>query len=82
MPKDEAPKLYSDWLSAKVTNKNWQEASQLAGKVAVDKGFDLQWLYNHQRAGQEMLVASGVLEGVAARFVSWIPKWVDAVHAD
>jgi hypothetical protein len=74
--------VYSDWLWAKVTNQKWLEASQLAGEVTVDKGYDLHWLYTNQKAGKDMMIASGVLEGVAARFVSWVSKWVDDVYTD
>ena len=82
VPEDEAPKLYSDWLMAKVSNPEWRAASQLAGQVTVAKGYDLHWLYTHQKAGRDMLITNGVLEGVAARFVSWIYKWLGAVHKD
>jgi hypothetical protein len=33
--------LYSDWLSAKVTNKNWQEASQLGLGLILSWGLNL-----------------------------------------
>jgi hypothetical protein len=72
-----APIVYSRWLSAGVTNQKWREATRLEGEVTVDKGYDLRWLYNNQKAGIDMLIASGVLEGVAARFVSRVWKWVD-----
>lgn len=64
---------------AKVSNQKWREAYQLAGEVTVDKGYDLYWLYIHQTAGKDMLITNGVLEGVAARFVSWVSNWVDNV---
>jgi hypothetical protein len=76
VPDDEAPIVYSDWLCAKVTNEKWRTASQLAGEVTVDKGYDLRWLNANQKAGKDMLIANGVLEGVAARFVSWVSRWV------
>ena len=56
--------------------------SQLAGEVTVDKGYDLHWLHANQKAGKDMLIVNEVLEGVAARFVSWISRWVEDVHAD
>ncbi|KAI0810008.1 hypothetical protein GGR55DRAFT_695806 [Xylaria sp. FL0064] len=82
VPEDEAPVLYSHWLTSRITNRRWQEASRLAGEVAVDRGYDLHWLFAHQKAGKEMLVQNGVLEGVAARFVSWISKWVDEARTE
>ncbi|KAJ3569924.1 hypothetical protein NPX13_g5911 [Xylaria arbuscula] len=82
VPEDEAPVLYSHWLISRITNRRWQEASRLAGEVAVDRGYDLHWLFAHQKAGKEMLVQNGVLEGVAARFVSWISKWVDEARIE
>ncbi|KAK7928431.1 hypothetical protein PG985_005429 [Apiospora marii] len=82
LPEDEAPIEYSRWLSAKVTNQRWRDASRLAGDVVVDKGYDLDWLFTHQKAGKDMLIENGVLEGVAARFVSWVPKWVDDAGKD
>ncbi|KAI1315582.1 hypothetical protein F5Y16DRAFT_202129 [Xylariaceae sp. FL0255] len=77
VPEDKAPVQYSEWLSARITNQAWQDASRLAGQVAVDKGYDLHWLFSHQKAGKEMLIENGVLEGVAARFVSWVQRWAD-----
>lgn len=82
VPDDEAPIVYSDWLCAKITNEKWRTASQLAGEVTVDKGYDLHWLNANQKVGKDMLIANGVLEGVAARFVSWVSRWVDDVHKD
>lgn len=82
VPDDEAPIVYSDWLRAQVTNEKWRVATLLAGKVTVDKGYDLRWLYTNQKDGKDMLILSGVLEGVAARFVSWVPRWVDDVCTD
>lgn len=82
VPDDEAPIVYSDWLCAKITNEKWRTASQLANEVTVNKGYDLHWLYANQRAGKDMLIANGVLEGVAARFVSWISRWADDIHTD
>ncbi|KAK8048247.1 hypothetical protein PG994_009977 [Apiospora phragmitis] len=69
VPKDQAPVRYSDWLSAKVDNQRWRDAYKLAGEVAVDKGYDLRWLFTHQKLGRDMLVENGVLEGIAATFV-------------
>ncbi|KAK9774270.1 hypothetical protein SCAR479_09134 [Seiridium cardinale] len=63
---DKAPIHYSRWLSAKVTNHNRQEVSQLAGQVTVDEGYDLHWLFTHRKAGKDMLIENGVMEGVAA----------------
>lgn len=81
-PEDEAPKFYSDWLEARVKDQSWRAATRLAGEVTVAKGYDLQWLYTNQKAGRDMLEKSGVLEGVAARYVSWIPQWVQDVYTD
>jgi hypothetical protein len=36
VPDDEAPIVYSNWLSAKVTSEKWRTASQLAGEVTID----------------------------------------------
>jgi hypothetical protein len=79
---DEAPIVYSDWLRAKVANEDWQMATSLAAKITVDKGYDLRWLYANQEAGKDMLIKSGVLEGVPARFVSWVRKWTDDVYTE
>lgn len=80
MPRDEAPYCYSDWLCRPVTNEAWLASYRLASRVTVDKGYDLRWLYTEQRAGAEMLVANGVLEGIAAQFVSMVKEWLDNVH--
>ncbi|KAH7009365.1 uncharacterized protein B0I36DRAFT_401682 [Microdochium trichocladiopsis] len=66
-PDDTAPIVYAHWLSARVSNQHWQAATKLAGEVTVAKGYDLKWLHANQKEGQKMLVANGVLEGVAAR---------------
>ncbi|KXJ85273.1 hypothetical protein Micbo1qcDRAFT_128321 [Microdochium bolleyi] len=80
---DMAPIIYARWLSAGVTNQHWRDATKLAGEVTVAKGYDLKWLHANQKEGQNMLVANGVLEGVAARFVSWgVQKWVDEITVD
>ncbi|KAH7012135.1 uncharacterized protein B0I36DRAFT_256765 [Microdochium trichocladiopsis] len=82
-PDDMAPIIYAHWLSARVTNQHWRDATKLAGEVTVAKGYDLKWLHANQKEGQNMLVANGVLEGVAARFVSWgVQKWVDEITVD
>jgi hypothetical protein len=82
VPDDEAPIVYSDWLCARITNEKWRTASRLAGEVTVDNGYDLHWLNANQKDGKQMLIVNGVLEGVAARFVSWVSRWVDDVHTD
>lgn len=79
VPEDKAPLLYSNWLTAKVTNEKWREAYRLAGEITVDKGYYLRWLYTHQKDGKDMLTASGVLEGVAAQFVSRVSEWVNDI---
>lgn len=43
---------------------------------------DLHWLYTHQEDARDMLTASGVLEGVATRFVSCVSKRADDVNTD
>ena len=75
VPKDQAPVQYSHWLSARVDNQRWRDAYTLAGKVAVNKGYDLRWLFTHQKLGRDMLIENGVLEGIAATFVSEILDW-------
>lgn len=80
MPKDEAPYRYSDWLCNSVTNEAWLASFRLPSRVTIDKGYDFQWLYNRQTAGAKILVANGVLEGIATQFVSMIKEWLDNVH--
>jgi hypothetical protein len=65
MPIDEAPYRYSDWLCNSVTNDAWLASFRLASSVTIDKGYDLQWLYDRQTAGAEILVKGGVLECIA-----------------
>lgn len=79
MPRDEAPNQYKDWLCESVTNETWLASYRLASKVTIEKGYDLWWLYTEQKAGAEVLVANGVLEGIATQFVSMIKEWLDDV---
>lgn len=76
IPEDEAPLHYSNWLMAQVTNEKWLEAYRLAGEITVNKGYYLRGLYTNQKDGKAMLIAGGVLEGVAAQFVSRVSEWV------
>ncbi|OZJ01708.1 hypothetical protein BZG36_05649 [Bifiguratus adelaidae] len=76
MPKDEAPKLYSDWLCAQVTNQAWRASYRLASKVTIDKGYDLQ------RVDAEMLIANGVLPGIAIQYASRVEEWLDDVYSN
>lgn len=82
MAVDEASEAYCDWLCAQVTKQTWQEAYRLACKVTVDKGYDLQRLHTSQSVDAKMLVAHGVLPGIALQYVSRIKEWLGGLAID
>jgi hypothetical protein len=82
VPEDEAPIMYADWLSARVSNQRWRDAYRLAGNIIVEEGFTLSWLFAYQKDGMDMLMEKGVLRGVTAQFVSRILESVNDIETN
>lgn len=82
MPIDEAPESYCDWLCSQVTNAAWRAAYRLASEVVINEGYDLAQIERDRAMNAKMLVASGVLKGIAIQFVSRIREWLDSIVSE
>ena len=80
MPIDKAPKSYSDWLAAQVTDVEWRKSYLAAGALAVEQGYELQWFCNNKADGVDKLEKKGIKPGIPRQFVDRISTWVDKVN--
>lgn len=79
---DEAPGPFSHWLGTFVVNKDWRVSYLASGEVAIKEGYDLEWFWNNKKAGVELLIANGILPGIAEQWVNKIMDWVNVITAN